>query len=229
MEKKVFFISGIDTGVGKTYATGLLARAIAKKGHSVITQKMVQTGNTDISEDIEKHRELMGIPLNEDDKAGTTCPYIFSYPCSPHMAADRDGKKIDLSYINIKTDFLKNKYDYILLEGAGGLMVPLSYDKLTIDFIREMHYPLILVTSGKLGSINHTLLSLYACHQQSIKVSAIIYNRYPQIDKEIEDNTLIYLRQYLLQNCPDTVLIVLPEYQEEKCFGEEDLDFLFDR
>lgn len=226
MEKKVFFISGIDTGVGKTYATGLLARAIAKRGYSVITQKMVQTGNNDISEDIEKHRELMGISLNEDDKAGTTCPYIFSYPCSPHMAAERDGKKIDLSYINTMTDSLKNSYDYILLEGAGGLMVPISYDKLTIDFIREMQYPLILVTSGKLGSINHTLLSLYACQQQGIKVAAVIYNLYPQIDKEIEDNTLVYLRRYLSHNCPDTELIVLPEYQEEECFSKENLSFL---
>lgn len=226
MEKKVFFISGIDTAVGKTYATGLLARAIANSGHSVITQKMVQTGNTDISEDIEKHRELMGIPLNDDDKAGTTCPYIFSYPCSPHMAAERDGKEINLSHITIKTDILKNNYDYVLLEGAGGLMVPLSYDKLTIDFIREMHYPLILVTSGKLGSINHTLLSLYACHQQGIKVVALIYNLYPQIDKEIEDNTLIYLRQYLSHNCPKTELIVLPEYHEEECFKKENLRFL---
>lgn len=226
MEQKVFFISGIDTGVGKTYATGLLARAIAKRGYSVITQKMVQTGNTDLSEDIEKHRELMGISLNDDDKAGTTCPYVFSYPCSPHMAAERDGKEIDLSYINTKTDLLKNSYDYVLLEGAGGLMVPLSYDKLTIDFIHEMHYPLILVTSGKLGSINHTLLSLYACHQQGIKVAAVIYNLYPQIDKEIEENTLVYLRQHLLHNCPDTELIVLPEYLGEEYFSNVDLSFL---
>lgn len=226
MEQKVFFISGIDTGVGKTYATGLLARAIAKRGYSVITQKMVQTGNTDLSEDIEKHRELMGISLNDDDKAGTTCPYVFSYPCSPHMAAERDGKEIDLSYINTKTDLLKNSYDYVLLEGAGGLMVPLSYDKLTIDFIREMHYPLILVTSGKLGSINHTLLSLYACHQQGIKVAAVIYNLYPQTDKEIEENTLVYLRRHLLHNCPDTELIELPEYLGEEYFSNVDLSFL---
>lgn len=215
MKEKVFFISGIDTGVGKTYATGILARAIAQKGHSVITQKLVQTGNTDMSEDILVHRQLMGIPITDEDREKITCPYIFSYPCSPHMAAERDGKRIDTLSIQIKTDLLLKIYDYVLLEGAGGLMVPLAYDQLTIDYIRQMHYPLILVTSGKLGSINHTLLSLYACKEYGIKVAAVVYNLYPQIDKEIEENTLEYLRRYIADHLEKTQLIVLPEYQED--------------
>lgn len=215
MKEKVFFISGIDTGVGKTYATGILARAIAQKGHSVITQKLVQTGNTDMSEDILVHRQLMGIPLTDEDREKITCPYIFSYPCSPHMAAERDGKRIDTLSIQIKTDLLLKTYDYVLLEGAGGLMVPLAYDQLTIDYIRQMHYPLILVTSGKLGSINHTLLSLYACKMYGIKVAAVVYNLYPQIDKEIEENTLEYLRRYIADHLEKTQLIVLPECQED--------------
>lgn len=215
MKEKVFFISGIDTGVGKTYATGILARAIAQKGYSVITQKMVQTGNTDMSEDILVHRQLMGIPLTKEDTDKTTCPYIFSYPCSPHMAAERDGKRIDTLSIKIKTDLLLKTYDYVLLEGAGGLMVPLAYDQLTIDYIRQMHYPVILVTSGKLGSINHTLLSLYACKMYGIKVAAVVYNLYPQIDKEIEENTLEYLRRYIADHLENTQLIVLPEYQDD--------------
>lgn len=226
MKEKVFFISGIDTGVGKTYATGLLARAIALKGHSVITQKMVQTGNTDMSEDILMHRQLMGIPITEEDRQGITCPYIFSYPCSPHMAAGRDGKQIDGSYIKTNTNFLQQMYDYVLLEGAGGLMVPYEKDKLTIDYVKDMHYSLILVTSGKLGSINHTLLSLFACREYGIKVAAVVYNFYPQIDKEIEDNTLEYLRNHISRHWPGTELIVLPEYQEGGSFVAPKLSFL---
>lgn len=227
MKEKVFFISGIDTGVGKTYATGILARAIAQKGYSVITQKLVQTGNTDMSEDILVHRQLMGIPLTKEDRDKTTCPYIFSYPCSPHMAAERDGKRIDTLSIQTKTDLLLKTYDYVLLEGAGGLMVPLAYDQLTIDYIRQMHYPLILVTSGKLGSINHTLLSLCACKMYDIKVAAIVYNLYPQIDKEIEDNTLEYLRRYIADHLENTQLIVLPECQDDSNdFADPGLHFL---
>lgn len=211
MKGKVLFISGIDTNVGKTYATGILARQLAAEGHTVITQKMIQTGCTEISEDIEMHRQLMGIPFTEEDKAGLTCPYIFTYPCSPHMAAERDGRRIDLSVITRATQELQKHYEYVLLEGAGGLMVPNDFHSLAIDYIREQNYPLILVTSGKLGSINHTLLSLYACRQQGIQVDSVIYNLYPHTDQLIEDNTLEYLRQYLRREWPNTHLRLLPE------------------
>lgn len=211
MKGKVLFISGIDTNVGKTYATGILARQLAAEGHTVITQKMVQTGCTELSEDIEMHRQLMGIPLMEEDRSGLTCPYIFTYPCSPHMAAERDGRRIDLSRVTEATEALQQRYEFVLLEGAGGLMVPNDFDSLTIDYIRQQRYPLVLVTSGKLGSINHTLLSLYACRQQGIKVERVVYNQYPHIDALIEENTLEYLRQYLQREWPDTELWLLPD------------------
>lgn len=211
MKGTVFFVSGIDTNVGKTFATGLLARTLAEQGYSVITQKMIQTGCIDVSEDIETHRQIQGIPFNEEDKAGLTCPYIFTYPCSPHMAAERDGRAIDTARIAQATDRLQKKYEYVLLEGAGGLMVPIDTQTLTIDYIREQGYPLLLVTSGKLGSINHTLLSLFACKQYGIEVKAVLYNRYPEEDRLIEENTLTYLRKYLACDWPSTDLILLPK------------------
>lgn len=215
MKGKVLFISGIDTNIGKTFATGILARSLAAKGHKVITQKMIQTGNTEISEDIEMHRQLMGIPFTDEDKAGLTCPYIFTYPCSPHMAAQRDGRTIQLDIITEATRQLQEKYDYVLLEGAGGLMVPNNFNSLAIDYVKEQNYPLILVTSGKLGSINHTLLSLFACKQYGIEVEALIYNLYPKTDALIEENTMEYLTQYLKKDFPATQLILLPENKNE--------------
>lgn len=215
MKGKVLFISGIDTNIGKTFATGILARSLAAKGHKVITQKMIQTGNTEISEDIEMHRQLMGIPFTDEDKAGLTCPYIFTYPCSPHMAAQRDGRTIQLDIITEATRQLQEKYDYVLLEGAGGLMVPNNFNSLAIDYVKEQNYPLMLVTSGKLGSINHTLLSLFACKQYGIEVEALIYNLYPKTDALIEENTMEYLTQYLKKDFPATQLILLPENKNE--------------
>ena len=103
MKGTVLFITGIDTNIGKTFATGMIACALAEKGTKVITQKMIQTGCTEVSEDIEMHRKIQGIPFTEEDKAGLTCPYIFTYPCSPHMAAEKDGKTIDLSVITEAT------------------------------------------------------------------------------------------------------------------------------
>lgn len=214
MKGTVLFITGIDTNIGKTFATGMLARALSEYGKKVVTQKMIQTGCIEISEDIEMHRKLQGIPFIEEDKGGLTCPYIFSYPCSPHMAAEKDGRKIDLSVITRATRELQKKYEYVLLEGAGGLMVPNDFHSLAIDYVKEQGYPVVLVTSGKLGSINHTLLSLFACKQYGIPVKAVVYNLCPPTDELITDNTLAYLQQYLHRESPGTAIIRLPEYHE---------------
>lgn len=211
----VLFISGIDTNVGKTIATGAIAKALAKAGKKVITQKMIQTGCEKVSEDIEAHRQIQEIPFTDEDRQGLTCPYIFSYPCSPHMAAAKDGRNIDLDTITRATRQLREKYEYVLLEGAGGLMVPNDLESLAIDYVKEQGYPLILVTSGKLGSINHTLLSLYACERYGIEVKAIVYNQYPSIDPLIEANTLDYLKAKFLE----IPLILLPEMKK----GSEEL------
>lgn len=216
MKGKVLFITGIDTNIGKTFATGILARTLAEKGEKVITQKMIQTGCNQLSEDIEMHRRLQGIAFTEEDRMGITCPYIFTYPCSPHMAAEVDKRQIDLSVITQATRRLQEKYDYVLVEGAGGLMVPNHFDSLTIDYIKEQEYPILLVTSGKLGSINHTLLSLYACKQYGIQVRALLYNLFPDTDAAITKNTQEYLRHYLKKEFPETSFITLPCLSESK-------------
>ncbi|EFA27827.1 dethiobiotin synthase [Haemophilus influenzae HK1212] len=91
---KVIFISGIDTDVGKTVATGIYAKKLMEQGFSVITQKMIQTGCKNIADDLLVHRKIQGIDLTEEDLQGKTCPYVFEYPCSPHLAAKRESRKI---------------------------------------------------------------------------------------------------------------------------------------
>ena len=173
---------------------------------------MRETGGGQVCEESEGHRRIQGIPFTEEDREGWTCPYIFSYPCSPHMAAAKDGRTIDLQVITQATERLRERYEYVLLEGAGGLMVPNDFQSLTIDYIRDQGYPLILVTSGKLGSINHTLLSLFAAEQYGIPVKAIVYNQYPHIDALIEANTLEYLRIKF----PQIPLLLLNDLQKEE-------------
>ena len=87
MKQNVYFVSGIDTDAGKSYATGFLAREWNKNGHRTITQKFIQTGNVGHSEDIDLHRQIMGIPFTKEDQEGLTMPEIFSYPASPHLAS----------------------------------------------------------------------------------------------------------------------------------------------
>lgn len=206
----VYFISGIDTDAGKSVATGILARTLHRKGVKVITQKFIQTGCRGISEDILTHRKIMEVPLQEVDKTGMTCPYVMTYPASPHLAAEIDGVEIRTEKIRTATQQLEKQYDLVLLEGAGGLYVPVTRDYLTIDYIRENGYPLILVASSRLGSINHTLMSLELCRLNQIKVSHLIYNEFPANSEEIKNDSLRVIGDYLERNFPDCRLLELP-------------------
>lgn len=211
MKKNVFFVSGIDTGVGKSYATGYLAKVWNSQGIRTITQKLVQTGNEDVSEDIEVHRKIMGCGFLPEDEERLTMPEIYSYPCSPHLAAEIDGRAIDFGKIGAAAEVLSERYDAVLLEGAGGLMVPLTRSLLTIDYAAEQGYPLILVTSGKLGSISHTLLSLEAARNHGLELKMLMFNLYPhEEDMTISDDTRKYLRDYLAAEFPDAEYVTVP-------------------
>lgn len=211
MTGSVYFMSGIDTGIGKTYTTGYLARIWNEQGQKTITQKLVQTGNTDISEDIEQHRNIMGMGWFPEDETKLTMPEIFTYPASPHLATKIDGREIDFDKIENATQQLTENYETVLLEGAGGLMVPLTNDLLTIDYIAEKKYPVILVTSGRLGSINHTILSLEALKSRNLNLYALAYNLNDESqDALISKDTAEYLKKYLAQHFPTALWIDIP-------------------
>ncbi len=209
---KICFVTGIGTDVGKTYATGFIARALYQSGEKTITQKFVQTGNTDASEDIIKHREIMGIEMQPEDLDGTTAPIIFTYPASPDLAARIDGKEFDPEIPKRATQKLAKRYDRILIEGAGGLMVPLKADYLCFDYIKDNKLPVIVVTNGQLGSINHTLLTLELLVRDNVEIAAVVYNPYFDKDKVICDDTRKYLASWLSKHSSTTDLIMLEEH-----------------
>ena len=212
MESQIYFISGIDTDAGKSYCTAWYARQLAQNGKRVITQKFIQTGNVGHSEDIDLHRRIMETGYLPEDREGLTMPEIFSYPCSPHLAARIDRRPIDFNKIERATLELARRYDIVLVEGAGGLMVPLTEEYLTIDYIAEKQYPLLFVTSGKLGSIHQTLLSLEAIKNRGIRLDTGLYNLYPTVeDKTIQEDTMQYIKNYLAKHFPDTKFEVVPE------------------
>ena len=212
MTGSVYFISGIDTGIGKTYTTGYLAKLWNAQGKKTITQKLIQTGNVDISEDIEQHREIMGMGWFPEDESKLTMPEIFSYPASPHLATKIDGREIDFQKIENATAQLTEKYEVVLLEGAGGLMVPLTTELLTIDYVAEKKLPVILVTSGRLGSINHTILSLEAVKSRGLELYALAYNLKDESQDElISKDTADYLKAYLAKHFPNSLWMDIPD------------------
>jgi len=207
----IYFISGIDTDIGKTVAVGLLARYCHQRGITVITVKLVQTGNLGFSEDLQKHREFMGVNAFEEDRKGLTAPQIFCFPASPHLAARLENRSVDLETISTSVATLAARFDLVLVEGAGGLAVPLTEDVLTIDFARQMQWPVILVTSGKLGSINHTILAYEALFARNMTLAGTLYNYCPTAHPRIDEDTPRMLQHYLRSQNKNAPLITIPK------------------
>jgi len=214
----VYFITGIDTDIGKTYATGLVARFLRQRGISVITQKIAQTGTTGaVADDILLHRRLMGIEPLPEDLDGTTCPYLFPFPASPHLAAELENAQIDPKIITNSTTRLLKTFDVVLLEGAGGINVPIRRDYLISDYVQEHRYPTIIVTSGRLGSINHTLLTLEAAANRNIPAMGLVFNHCPLPDPVIQGDSLAIFRHKIAG-----ALVEMPEVNLENI---PDVDF----
>lgn len=218
-----YFVSGIHTDAGKSYCTGWLARRLMNEGKSVITQKFVQTGNTVMSEDIDVHRRLMQTGLLPEDTTplidvtdcgqgcgNITAPLIFTHPCSPQLAARLDNRRIDLTIIDKASDILERLYDILLIEGAGGLMVPITDDFLTIDYVTTRRLPLIMVVNSTLGSINHALLSFEAIKNRQIEMPTVLYNTHFDTDPLIADDTFGFISRYLSRHFPHTTLLTVP-------------------
>lgn len=205
-----YFVSGIHTDAGKSYCTGWFARRLMDEGKKVLTQKFIQTGNNDMSEDIEVHRRIMGTGYFPEDLDHTTAPLIFTHPCSPQLAARLDHRDIDLNVIDRSSETLEGKCDVLLIEGAGGLMVPITDDYFTIDYVADRHFPLIMVVNGSLGSINHAILSFEAIERRKIEMPYVLYNTHFDYDPLISDDTYNFISRYLAKHFPGCRMLNVP-------------------
>ena len=225
--RKSYFITAIDTDAGKSIATGVMARYLMKRGTRVITQKIAQTGCTGISEDIETHRRIMDVPLFPEDREGVTCPYVFPFPAAPQLSAKLAGGKIDFAKIHEVTIRLEEKFDCVLVEGVGGLMVPMVENLTVLDYMKKLSQPAILVTNARLGSVNHTLLSLEALKNYGIELVGLVYNQFIETDSVITADSLDTLTYYLHRYYPEAVLITMGWWTENS--DTPDFSLLFDK
>jgi dethiobiotin synthetase len=202
------FITGIDTNIGKTIACGALANTLLKKQFRTFTQKWVETGVSNIgakiSADLAEHQCIANSNFNTA-KNSEHAPYLFQLPASPHLAAKMEKTEIDCAYLIRQTQKLEEKCQHLLIEGAGGLCVPLNSSTLTIDLAATLNLPIVLVTSGKLGSINHTILSLDYCTQRNLDLRAVVYNAYPNSSDVITKDTRMLLKHRVAHLHPKTI------------------------
>ena len=187
-DKQPIFISGIDTGIGKTLVSAILTEKL-----NADYWKPIQSGDLDKSDTL-KVKSLISNKVTHFFPEA----YALTQPFSPHKSAALDKITIDLENIVLpKTD------NQLIIEGAGGLMVPLNDNFLIIDLIKQLNARVILVTKHYLGSINHTLLSLHALKKYGIPVMGIIFNG----DKDI------YSKSYILEYSEVADLGQIPEFK----------------
>ncbi|MDD5464830.1 MAG: dethiobiotin synthase [Candidatus Omnitrophica bacterium] len=182
---KGIFVTGTDTGAGKSIITGLLAKYLREKERKVITQKWVQTGSR-FSADINLHLKIMGVSKGAiKEHLDCVCPYIFKLPASPHLAAKAENKKIKIARIKQSFKLLSSKFDFVVVEGTGGALVPVDEKRLVIDIAKELGLPVLVVAQNKLGAINHILMTIEVLKQRRMKILGIVFNNCPGQDKLI--------------------------------------------
>ncbi|MCL4504311.1 MAG: dethiobiotin synthase [Deltaproteobacteria bacterium] len=176
---KGIFVTGTDTDVGKTVIAAGLTAALRRRGQQAVYFKPVQSGCPEaggklIPTDAALAKELAGIP----EPLELLTPITLRLPLAPGVAAAREGVTVDLGRINQALRELSSRYEFFVVEGAGGLYVPLIGNSfLVLDLIRLLGLPLLVVAKAGLGTINHTALTVIGARQQGIKVAGIILNR----------------------------------------------------
>lgn len=202
--KQSFFITGTDTGIGKTYVACQLIRHYVAQGYRVVGMKPVAAGcdlvnGQWVNEDVALLTQASNVPA----PMHLVNPYCFKDPIAPHIAAEKEGIEIQLDVIQRAYDALSALADIVVVEGAGGLLVPLNAQYTIADLIEHLKIPVLFVVGMRLGCINHALLTMEVMQARGLTVSAWVAN---PIDKEMQ----CYQQNLLTLQ---TKLQGIPEYQ----------------
>lgn len=163
------FVCGTDTGVGKTHVSALLLREFPKAHY----WKPIQTGFPP-DDDAQTVVDLIS-PVRDINKNQTTISFQFKEPLSPHRAAELESTEVSLKELVHIFENLQNQNPHLIVEGAGGLLVPINRTTTWIDFLRETKLPVVLVARSGLGTINHTLLTIHMLRHASLTLFGIYF------------------------------------------------------
>jgi dethiobiotin synthetase len=198
-----WFVAGTDTGVGKTLVACTLVRALRRRGTAVGVMKPIETGvGADGPCDALALREAAGV----DDPLETICPQRFALPASPTVAAEAEGREVDLDAVRAAFAILATRHEALVVEGAGGLLVPAAKGASMADLARELGLPLIVVARASLGTINHTRLTLEAAAARSLPMAGVVISHadgpLPPADAANLDALRHHLGERLLAEIP---------------------------
>jgi dethiobiotin synthetase len=184
---KAIFITGTDTGVGKSIASAAIAMLLKRQGHAVGVMKPVTSGCPErdgklVSQDAELLCFAAGIAPTPD-----CTPYLLKEPLAPSVAASLDGVRIDFRVIRDAYLRIAAQSDFVIVEGAGGLMVPLAGGLLMSDLAAHLSLPIAVVARPGLGTVNHTLLTTFCARNLGLQVKGVIINQYPAFPNQAEE------------------------------------------
>ena len=170
------FITGTDTGVGKTLVSAALALHLTNRGLTVGVMKPIETGVSPAREAQSDAARLRSIIASEEP-LGAICPYSFELPVAPLAAAQSEGQAINPDTIKKVYRLLSGRYDCMVVEGIGGVHVPITTSSDVMDLIKQLRLSVILVGRSGLGGINHALLTIEALRRKHIHIIALVLNR----------------------------------------------------
>jgi len=177
MRPKGYFISGTDTGVGKTIVTACLLASYQKHGINTGFMKPIETGvDPECSSEANSDAKFLLEISGNQDNLEEVCPIRLKPAAAPLQAARMTNQSLDINLIMENFYKLQTRYDQMLVEGVGGLMVPIKPNYLVSDLIKDMQLPLIIVSRVSLGTLNHTLLTLKMAQDIGIEIAGIILN-----------------------------------------------------
>lgn len=189
------FITGTDTGVGKTAVTAALALCLKQRGVRVAVMKPIETGCSN-ERPFESDAERLGTAIETKIALDHIGPYRFSLPLAPLAAARSAGVTIEVDHIAAIFHTLADDHDVVLVEGVGGLMVPLSEETDIRDLIAALGLPVVIVGRAALGGVNHALLTIEALRQRAIPVIGILLNQLsPRPHLEQTESTVSLIRE----------------------------------
>jgi dethiobiotin synthetase len=177
------FVTGTGTEVGKTVVAAVIARTLAAAGRRVAVFKPAVTGlEADAEPDHALLRRAAGSAQSDEEIA----PYRFQPPVSPHLGAELAGREIDPGRLRAGARNAGEEADVLVVEGVGGLLVPLTLGYSIRDFARDLRLPLVVAAAPGLGTINHTLLTLEAAATAGIEVHLVVLTPWPAIPSPVE-------------------------------------------
>ena len=173
-----FFVTGTDTGVGKTHVSCVIVRELRMKGHRVGAYKPVYSGvriesdGRSVWDDVEELRNALGGDVSDDQIS----PQRFHAPLAPPLAARHEGRSVDLVGLQSGFDRWRSQCDLLVVEGAGGLLCPLTEHETMADLALRFQLPLLIVARLGLGTINHTLLTIEAARTRGLQITGVLLN-----------------------------------------------------